>query len=157
MMEIERVTQFNFLGIVLSSNLKWNKHTDHVSKKISRAIGVMYRLKQIYLHAVLLTLYQANIYPHFIYGLLVWGSKIENSDPLHLLQKKALKIVAKQDYIAHSEPICKSLNLVKVSDMYTCAVWNFYYKLMKNLLPIYFENCKPTLPTVPRIDWLYNV
>ena len=42
MMKIERVTQFNFLCIVLSSNLKWNKHTDHISKKISRAIGVMY-------------------------------------------------------------------------------------------------------------------
>ena len=27
MMKIERVTQFNFLCIVLSSNLKWNKHT----------------------------------------------------------------------------------------------------------------------------------
>ena len=38
--------------------------------------------------------------------------------------------------------------------MYACAVWNFYYKLMNNLLPIYFENCKPTLP---RIDQLYNV
>ena len=47
MMKIERVTQFNFLCIVLSSNLKWNKHTDYtcISKKISRAIGVMYRLK----------------------------------------------------------------------------------------------------------------
>ena len=109
-MEIEVVTQFNFLGIVLSSNLKWNKHTDHIFKKISRAIGVMYRLKQIYLHAVLLTLYQAIIYPHFIYGLLGWGSKIENGHSLHLLQKKALKIVANHDYIAHSEPICKALN-----------------------------------------------
>ena len=54
----------------------------------------MYRLKQIYPHAVLLTLYQAIICPHFIYGLLVCGSKIENGHPLHLLQKKALGIVA---------------------------------------------------------------
>ena len=53
-------------------------------------------------------------------------SKIENGHPLHLLQKKALRIVANQDYIAHSEPICKALNLVKVPDMDTCAVWNFY-------------------------------
>ena len=50
-MGLKRVTRFNFLGIVLSSNMKGNKHTDHISKKISRAIGVMYRLKQIYLHA----------------------------------------------------------------------------------------------------------
>ena len=32
MMNIERFTQSNFRGIVLSSNLKWNKHTDHISK-----------------------------------------------------------------------------------------------------------------------------
>ena len=114
---------------------------------------MIYRLKQIYPHAALLTLYQAIIYPHFIYGLLVLGSKIENGHPLHLLQRKALRIVANQDYIAHSEPICKALNLVKVPDMYTCAVWNFYYKLINNLLPIYFENCMPTLP---RINQLYN-
>ena len=85
---------------------------------------------------------------------MVWGSKIEKGHPLHLFQKKALRIVANQDYIAHSKPICKALHLVKVPDMYTCAVWNFYHKLMNNLLPIYFENCKPTLP---RIDQLYNV
>ena len=128
-MKIERVTKFNFLGIVLSSNLKWNIHTDHISKKISRATGVMCRLKQVYPHAVLLTLYQTIIYPYFIYGFLVWGSKIENGHPLHLLQKKALRIVANQYYIAHSEPICKALNLVKVLDMYTCAAWNFYTNL----------------------------
>ena len=40
---IEMVTQFNFLGIILSSTLKWNAHIDHISKKISKVIGVMYR------------------------------------------------------------------------------------------------------------------
>ena len=53
MIEIERITQFNFLCIVLRSNLKWNRHTDHISQKISRAVGVIYRLKQIYPNAVL--------------------------------------------------------------------------------------------------------
>ena len=109
--------------------LEMNKHTYHIVKKISRAIGVMYRLKQIYLHAVLLTLYQAIIHPLFIYRLLVWGSEIENGHPLHSLQKKALRIVANQDYIAHSEPICKALNLVKVPDMYTCADETFITNL----------------------------
>ena len=85
---------------------------------------------------------------------MVWGSKIENGYQLHLLQKKAPRIVANQDYIAHSEPSCRALNLMKVSDKYTCAVWNFYYKLMNYHLPIYFENCKPTLP---KIDQLYHV
>ena len=85
---------------------------------------------------------------------MVWDSKIEKGHPLNLLQKKALRIFANQDYIAHSEPICKALNLVKFSDMFTCAVWYIYYKLMNNLVSIYFENCKQTLP---KIDQLYNV
>ena len=78
------------------------------------------------------------------------GSKIENGHPLYLLQKKALRFVANQDYIAHSEPMCNALNLVKVPDMYmyTCTVWKFNYKLMNNLLLIYFEICKPTLPRI---------
>ena len=108
MIEKERVTQFNFLCIVLSLNLKWNKHTDHISKKISRAIGVMYRLKQMYPHAVLLIhIVSSNYISAFYLPVIGYtGSKIENGHPLHLLQKKALKIVANQDYITHSEPIC---------------------------------------------------
>ena len=31
---IERVSQFNFLGVILASSLKWDKHVAHVSLKI---------------------------------------------------------------------------------------------------------------------------
>ena len=30
----DRVTDFKFLGLVISSNLKWNKHIDHISIKV---------------------------------------------------------------------------------------------------------------------------
>ena len=32
---IERVTDFIFLGLIISSNLKWNKPMDHIALKIS--------------------------------------------------------------------------------------------------------------------------
>ena len=70
-------------------------------KKVSQAIGVMYRLKHVYPEAVLLILYQSIIYAHFNYGILVWGSKINTDHPLHLLQKRGLRIVVNQDYISH--------------------------------------------------------
>ena len=44
---IERVSQYNFLGVILASSLKWDKHVAHVSLKISRVIGVLYRLKDV--------------------------------------------------------------------------------------------------------------
>ena len=41
---IERVTLFIFLGLILESNMSWNLHINHISLKISKAIGILYRL-----------------------------------------------------------------------------------------------------------------
>ena len=85
--DIERVDQFNFLGIILNYNLTWNNHIDHISKKIARVIGIMYRLKHIYPQSVLQMLYNTLIVPHFTYCLLVWGSNIFEGHKIHLLKK----------------------------------------------------------------------
>ena len=88
----------------------------------------MYRLKHIYPQAVLLALYSALIVRHLTYCLLAWGSKIVPNHPLHLLQKKDLRIFASQDYISHTEPICKEYRILKIFDMYKLAIWKFYFK-----------------------------
>ena len=104
--EIERVAQFNFLGVIMSSNMKLNEHVTHISQKISSIVGIMYRLKHIYPQVVLLTLYSSLIVPHLTHCLLTWGSKLVLNHHLHLLQKKTICIFANQDYISHTEPIC---------------------------------------------------
>ena len=151
---IERVSQFNFLGVVINSTLKWDKHIAHISLKISRATGVIFRLRRIYPREILLTLYNTLILPHLSYCILVWGSKIKNNHPLLLLQKKAVRNIANEDYIAHSEPLCKSLNILKIPDIFTCSLWKFYYKLSKNQLPTYFDVMIPMLPNICNI---YNI
>ena len=82
---IERVTQFNFWGLILESNMSWNLHINHISLKISKAIGILYRLKTIYPQLVLQTLYNTLILPYFNYCILVWGATINEGNPLHLL------------------------------------------------------------------------
>ena len=151
---IERVSQFNFLGVVINSTLKWDKQIAHISLKISRATGVIFRLRRIYPREILLTLYNTLILPHLSYCILVWGSKIKNNHPLLLLQKKAVRNIANEDYIAHSEPLCKSLNILKIPDIFTCSLWKFYYKLSKNQLPTYFDVMIPMLPNICNI---YNI
>ena len=42
----ERVKDFNFLGITLDQNLNWSSHINKISIKISRAIGIMVRIKR---------------------------------------------------------------------------------------------------------------
>ena len=41
---IERVTNFNFLGLTLSSTLSWNQHINKISLNISKSIGILYCL-----------------------------------------------------------------------------------------------------------------
>ena len=50
---IERVTQFNFLGLILHKSLSWDKHINHISLKVSKAIGILYRLKSINPHSTI--------------------------------------------------------------------------------------------------------
>ena len=45
--KIERLTQFNFLRLILSSNLNWQRHMDYVACKVSRSIGVTNKLSKI--------------------------------------------------------------------------------------------------------------
>ena len=56
--------------------------------------------------------------PHFNYCHLVWGCNIHEGHNLHLLQKKALRISTNSHFIAHSEPLCKRLRVVKVINMF---------------------------------------
>ena len=119
---IERVTQFNFLGLILESNLSWNKHINHISLKVSKAIGILYRLKSVYPLSVLLTLYNTLVLPYFNYGILTWGSIIKEDHHLHKLQKKAVRIITQSDYIAHTEPLCKQNRLIKLP---ICSLWLF--------------------------------
>ena len=138
---IERVTNFNYLGLQLSNDLNWDKHKSVISLKLTKTIGVLNRLRYEYPEEILLTLYNTLILPHLNYCILLWGA---NTGNIHKLQKKALQIISNSKFLAHTEPICKSLNLLKVQDIYQLAILKFYFKLINNELPQYFDTFTPT-------------
>ena len=106
---IDRVSEFNFLGLIISSDLKWNKHIEHISLKISKVIGIMFRMKYILPSGILHTIYNTLIMPHYSYCLLTWGSKIHIGHRLLLyiefieinIHKKKLQIYIQQLMAAH--------------------------------------------------------
>ena len=52
------------------------------------------------------------------YGILVWGNTyISNLRPLIILQKKAVRIITTSDFYAHSSPLFKKLEIMKVIDL----------------------------------------
>ena len=72
---IEQVTEFNFLGLIIDSNLNWKAHLSAISTNISRVIGLLHKLKNIFPKQVRHSIYNSLIMPHLNYSLLAWGIK----------------------------------------------------------------------------------
>jgi hypothetical protein len=111
--DIEYVSKFNFLGLMLNTRLSWDDHIDMISLKITKVSGILNRLKHVYPLHILTAINNALIMPHFNYCLLVWGY---NTKRIHLLQKKVLRVISCTRYVAHTEPIFKRLRLLKIDD-----------------------------------------
>jgi hypothetical protein len=134
---INFVKEFNFLGIVLTENLKWKAHVDYISKKISKTVGILNRLKRSIPRYVLMNIYNALVVPHLNYGIILWGN---DQSRLYKLQKKAMRAILNSKYNAHTSIIFKQLRILKLKNLYEQHCLNFCYKLEKKELPDYFLN-----------------
>jgi len=132
---IEFVKQFNYLGIVLDANLSWGPHIQTIHQKISRTVGIMCKLKNYIPTQTLLILYNTLVLPHLNYGILAWGIKCCK---LEKIQKKSVRIMTNAKYNAHTSPIFKKLQLLKISDLCALQELKYLYKFENQLLPIYF-------------------
>ena len=143
---IERVESFNFLGLIIDEGLSWKKHTDVVKNKISKVVGILYRLNNIFPKNILQTLYNSLIASYINYGLFLWGVE---SNRIELLQKKAIRLITNSSYTVHTTPLFKELGLLKIQDMFKLKLLKFYYKLSSNLLPKYFESYRDVIERAP--------
>ena len=140
--EIEIVNDFKFLGIILNKHMKWTSHTESIVNTISKYTGVINRLKYTLPLHILRTLYNTLILPHLYYGLLLWG---HDSTILYKLQKRAIRTITCSKYNAHTDPLHKTLNILKLPDMYDLQFYKLYYKIQREPVSHYFDTVIPTL------------
>ena len=58
--QIDEVQEFNCLGITIDQNITWTPHIRKISIKISRDIGVLRKLKRIFLQHILRLIYYSS-------------------------------------------------------------------------------------------------
>ena len=79
---------------------------------------------------VLRSLYFSLFESHLSFGLPVWGSaKKSLIEKLFLLQKKAIRAITFSDFRAHTSPLFRKMNILKVHDLFEYQVssimWDF--------------------------------
>ena len=67
---IERVDEKKCLGLTLDTNLNWKNHTEKISNKCSKTIGVLNRLKRATFRYIEVLLYNTLILSHINYCII---------------------------------------------------------------------------------------
>ena len=127
--KIDYKSSTRFLGVIIDDKLKFNLHIKEISKKISKNVGVLYKLKQYVPQNTLLSVYRSIIECYINYCNIIFGNASDiHLSPLVVSQKKAVRIIADQPPLTHSNPIFQNYRLLKVPDFYKYNIGIYMWK-----------------------------
>ena len=129
------------LGLIFDSNLNWKPYLHELSKKVSRGIGVLSKIRYYVNRKILHQLYYSIIYPFLTYGLSIWGNTYSSTlKPLITPQKRAIRIITFSKPDEHSEPLFKELEILKLTDLVTLhnalLMYHYYRTIIFFHLPL---------------------
>ena len=126
---IKVVKEFKFLGVYIDKNLKFSSHSKFIRDKLSKNIGILYKLSNYVPRNILRSVYFSVIYPYLNYCTIVWGNTYYvHVDPIFKLQKRAVRILGGEGFLAHTEPIFRRLGLLKLEDIFKQQALTFVYR-----------------------------
>ena len=82
-------------------------------------------------------IYNSLILSRINYGITCWGF---DNKRIYKLQKKALRLICKTKYNAHTDPLFLKLNTLKAKDIFQIQCLRFFYHHEKGDSPAYFRN-----------------
>ena len=145
---IKETNFIKYLGVLVDSTLSWNYHINNITKKVSRAIGVMYKLRPYLPLEIMKNIYYSLIYSHINYGIEAWGYAFQiYLNKLEVLQKRALRLMTFNDKfpdipgpLIDTNPIFKELKLLKIKDIFYLNINKFIHKCINKKAPSNFDD-----------------
>ena len=146
--EINRVYTTKFLGVHIDALLDFKVHIQHLVAKLSKYIGLFYKIRHFLPTPTLLTLYKTLFEPHLNYCTIIWG----NTNPsflikLERLQKKIIRAISWSRFGAPSRPIFQRFGLLRLPELITyhnaCTMFEVVHNLnsrLSELVPVYWPD-----------------
>ena len=125
-----------YLGMYLDNHLSWDQHILKLSTTLSRANGILSKLRYNSPRNVCLNVYYSIFYSHLIYGSNIWGlTSDSNIEKIEKLQNKCARILTFSNFNCNPEPVINELGLCRVRDVITIQQLKLAYEFCNNLLP----------------------
>jgi hypothetical protein len=148
-----KIPAIRFLGVYIDPQLTFRYHIDQIKKSISKSLYIMKRCSNFLSEKALTSLYFSLVHCHLVYCNQVWSCGSSNSiSPLILQQKKAIRIITKSKYNAHTQPLFKQKNILPLTDLINMSKIQFMYDYRMNRTPSSFDQM-----WIRNVDRLMNI
>ena len=130
----------NILGVCtcLDSGLKFDYHVKTVCVKVSTTIRILYKLQSCASTKNVINLHYTFVYLYLIHNVIIWGGTFSSHmSQLIILQKKLIRIITRNNYLAHTSPLFYKCNILEINDIYNyfLCIHMFTLKLHGNRPP----------------------
>ena len=103
-----------YLGINIDEN--WKQQISDTAIQLNKVNGILSKLRHFIDRKTLKSIYHAIFEPHLYYSSLVWAQNSNSIKRLFVLQKKFLRIIYLLNYNAHTSPLFRDFNILKLPD-----------------------------------------
>ena len=139
--KLSLVQNARYLGVLFDNCLSFKNHITLLEKKLSRAVGILAKIKPFLNRKTLLSLSYAIFHSNLHYGLITWGSTYKSYlKKLSVLQNKAVKIVGGRKYYERATPFYSQLKFLKLEDLIRLETAVLVFKIKNKALPAQFYN-----------------
>uniref|UniRef100_A0A8D8V8P9 Uncharacterized protein n=1 Tax=Cacopsylla melanoneura TaxID=428564 RepID=A0A8D8V8P9_9HEMI len=101
----------------MDPQLKWHAHIDYVAGKLNSRLFLLKQLRGQVSLTTLKNAYYGLFHSILSYGLLLWGHT-PHSTKLFIIQKKAIRILARLSYNEHAKPSFINMGILTLPSMF---------------------------------------
>ena len=134
---IPLVTHTKFLGVTIDEDLNWSKHINNIISKISVNKNLIGRTRNILNSQAKKCIYYSHIYSHISYANTIWSSSLscKQKKAINTIQKYCIKAILNKPKMTPSDPLFKSLKIMKFNEIKKFELCKLAHKLKENELP----------------------
>ena len=131
--KIENVNEIKLLGLILTSDLRWDKNVDYLVKDANRRMLMLHAASKFTSDKnVLKLIYYSRIRCKLEQSAVVWNSSLtqKNVSDLERVQKSAVRIICGKNYESYSDTLSE-LGMMRLSERRNILCLKFAKKSLK--------------------------
>ena len=141
----DKMRSFKLLGVYLDEYLNLNKHTAHITAKLSRALFILRRVKHLVSSNSLKKLYYSLFHSHLLYCTnIISCTSQTNINKILVLQKKAIRIITNSHYTAHTNTLFLESGILPFDKLIAQNKLHFMHSIAQDYAPKAFNQTWPT-------------